>query len=168
MYREMRRKNQQLSEEESAGILEGCTSGVMAVLGDGDYPYTVPISYVYDKQAQKIYFHSAKTGHKIDAVRRMDKASFCVIDKDEVVPEKFTTRFRSVIVFGRVRVIESGKEWEEAIKKLAAKYAPGESSGSIQKEINTSPQFVIMELAIEHMSGKEGIELVKEKKKDNV
>ena len=103
MFRAMRRKKQQLSPGACAEILRRGTSGVLAVAGDGGYPYAVPLSYVYD--GQTVYFHSAKTGHKIDAVAREPRASFCVIDRDEVLPEAFTTAYRSVIVFGRVRVV---------------------------------------------------------------
>ena len=73
----MRRKRQQLAEEESIGILQKATSGTLALMGDNDYPYAVPISYVYHEG--KLYFHSALTGHKVDAIRKCDKASFCVI-----------------------------------------------------------------------------------------
>ena len=81
-FREMRRKRQQLAEEESIGILQKATSGTLALMGDNDYPYAVPISYVYYEG--KLYFHSALTGHKVDAIRKCDKASFCVIEKDDV------------------------------------------------------------------------------------
>ena len=81
-FRQMRRKRQQLSNEESIAILEKATAGTLALLGDDDYPYAVPISYVYHKG--KLYFHSALAGHKVDAIRKCDKASFCVIDQDDV------------------------------------------------------------------------------------
>ena len=96
MFRELRRKKQVLSEEESAKILKNGTSGVLALAGDNDYPYAVPISYVYD--GEKLYFHCAGSGHKLDAIKRNPKASFCVIDQDLVVPEEYTSYFRSVIV----------------------------------------------------------------------
>ena len=92
MFREMRRKKQILSEEETAEVLNRGTSGVLALLGDDDYPYAVPVSYVYCDS--KLYFHGAKSGHKIDAVKKCDKASFCVIDRDDVVPEEYTTYFK--------------------------------------------------------------------------
>ena len=104
-FREMRRKRQQLSEVESIGIMKKATSGTLALLGDNGYPYVVPISYVYHEG--KLYFHSALAGHKVDAIRKCDKASFCVIDKGEVHPEKYTTFFRSVIAFGRIHIIEN-------------------------------------------------------------
>ena len=99
-FREMRRKRQQLSNEESVAILEKATAGTLALLGDGDYPYAVPISYVYHEG--KLFFHSALAGHKVDAIRKCEKASFCVIEQDDVQPKKYTTFFRSVIAFGRI------------------------------------------------------------------
>ena len=119
IFREMRLRKQELSRQKVADILHKGTSGVLALLGDNDYPYAVPISYVYDDG--KIYFHSAKNGHKIDAIQRTAKASFCVIDKDLVVPEEYTTYFRSVIAFGKIRVIEDDREKRAAIEKLAIK-----------------------------------------------
>ena len=107
-FRVMRRMQQQLSEEESISILRKSTAGTLALLGDNDYPYAVPISYVYADG--KLYFHSALSGHKVDAIRKCDKASFCVIEQDEVHPEKFTTFFRSVIAFGRIHIIENEAE----------------------------------------------------------
>lgn len=100
MFREMRRKRQLLSEKESIDVLARGTAGVLALLGDDDYPYAVPISYVYNDS--KLYFHGAKTGHKIDAIKECSKASFCVIDQDNIVPEEYTTYFRSVIAFGKI------------------------------------------------------------------
>ena len=101
MFREMRRKKQQLAPERVEEILSRRTAGTLAVLGDEGYPYAVPLSYVYHNG--RIYFHCAKAGHKLDAIRGCDKVSFCVIDQDEIVSAEFTTYFRSVIVFGRAR-----------------------------------------------------------------
>ena len=119
MFREMRRKNQLLSEEAAVEVLERGTSGVLAVQGDDDYPYAVPLSYVYG--AGKLYFHSAVAGHKLDAIKRNTRVSFCVIDQDMIVPEKFTTYFRSVIVFGTIRLLEDKKEKQLALM-LACPY----------------------------------------------
>ena len=83
MFREMRRKKQLLSEAETTEILKTCTSGVLGVTGDNGYPYTVPLSYAY--KDNKLFFHFAKEGHKIDGIERNDKVTFCVIDKDEVI-----------------------------------------------------------------------------------
>ena len=110
MFREMRRKRQMLGKEECEEILNRGTSGVLALLGDDAYPYAVPISYVYEDG--KLYFHSARSGHKLDAVREYPKASFCVIDQDQIVPEEYTTYFRSVIAFGSIRILEMKKKNE--------------------------------------------------------
>lgn len=141
--------------------MEKGVSGVLALLGDDDYPYALPLSYVYCNS--KIYFHSAKTGHKIDAIRKAQKASFCVIDKDHVVPEEYTTYFKSAIAFGKVKIIENDEEKRRAIEKLAIRYRPGNEerrSQVIAKEYNA---FCMIEFEIEHMTGKQAIELVRKK-----
>ena len=95
MFRKMRRYRQQLGQEETISILKSGKTAVLGVLGDDGYPYTVPINYVYADG--KIYFHGAKSGHKIDAIKRCGRVSLCVIEKDDVVKEELTTYFRSVI-----------------------------------------------------------------------
>lgn len=161
MFREMRRKKQILTEEEAKEILYRGTSGVLALLGDDDYPYAVPVSYVYCDS--KLYFHGAKSGHKIDAVKNHEKASFCVIDKDDVIPEKYTTYFRSVIAFGKIHIMEDESEMRKAIELLAQKYHPDSSEDERNIAIDREwKPLCMMEFSIEHLSGKEAIELVKE------
>lgn len=161
-FREMRRKRQQLSDAESIEILKKATSGTLALLGDGGYPYAVPISYVYGEG--KLYFHSAKEGHKVDAIRACDKASFCVIDKDDVHPEKYTTFFRSVIAFGRIHIIEDEAEKLRIARLLGNRYNPHQEE-SLQKEIEHGlARMLAIRLDIEHLTGKEAIELMKEHK----
>ena len=159
MFREMRRKRQQLTEAECIEILMKNTSGVLAVLGDNGYPYAVPLSYVYDDGS--LYFHCAKSGHKLDGIKNCDKVSFCVTDQDLVVPEKYTTYFRSVIVFGRASVVEQEDEIRSAIEKIAIKYNPNDSKDNrdsvIEKEYNA---MCMVKIQIEHMTGKAAIELV--------
>ena len=157
-FRSMRRKRQQLSEEKSIGILQKSTAGTLALLGDNGYPYAVPISYVYADG--KLYFHSALSGHKIDAIRNCDKASFCVIDQDEVHPEKYTTYFRSVIAFGRIHIIEDEQEKLETARLLGDRYNPNQEE-ALQKEIEKGlSRMVMIRFDIEHLTGKEAIELV--------
>ncbi len=160
-FREMRRKRQQLSDEESVGILQRSTSGTLALLGDNGYPYAVPISYVYSEG--KLYFHSALTGHKVDAIRNYDKASFCVIDKDDVQPEKYTTFFRSAIAFGRIRIIEDEAEKLDTARLLGNRYNPNQDE-ALQKEIEHGQnRMLAIRFDIEHLTGKEAIELVKQR-----
>ena len=160
----MRRKKQCLSEEESVDILQKGSSGVLALLGDEGYPYALPISYVYHEG--HLYFHSAKKGHKIDAIKACSKASFCVIEKDEVHPERFTTYFRSVIVFGKIRCIEDEHQKMQAIQYLIDKYCASMSQESQKNEIQQYWQALQMiAFDIEKITGKEAIELVKAKDK---
>ena len=173
-FREMRRKRQQLSEEESIAILQKATAGTLALLGDNGYPYAVPISYVYADG--RLYFHSALAGHKVDAIRKCDKASFCVIEQDEVHPEKYTTFFRSVIAFGRIHIIEDegGTHDVDNIaggyhEKLATawifgkRYNPNQEE-ALQKELESGMSRMLMiRFDIEHLTGKEAIELMKQR-----
>ncbi len=161
MFREMRRSKQRLPQEVAVEILKRNTSGVLALSGDDGYPYAVPMSYVYADG--KIYFHSAKNGHKIDAIQRNEKASFCVIDQDQIVPEKYTTFFRSVIVFGRLRLVEDAPEMRRIASTLAMKYSADFKEG-IPKEINASIRnMAILELTVDHITAKEAIELIKQR-----
>lgn len=160
-FREMRRKRQQLSEEESVGILQRATAGTLALLGDDDYPYAVPISYVYHEG--KLFFHSALAGHKIDAIRKCDKASFCVIERDDIQPEKYTTFFRSVIAFGRIHIIEDEMEKLETARMLGNRYHPNDDE-ALQKEIeNGLSRMLAIRFDIEHLTGKEAIELMRKR-----
>ncbi len=160
-FREMRRKRQQLSQEETLSILQHATAGTLALLGDDDYPYAVPISYVYADG--RLYFHTALSGHKVDAIRRHSKASFCVIDKDEIHGKEYTTYFRSVIAFGRIRIIEDTDEKLRTARMLGDRYNPNDEE-SLQKELDKSLAHMAMIcLDIEHLTGKEAIELVRMK-----
>lgn len=163
MFREMRRKPQLLGEKETIEILEKSTSGVLALLGDEGYPYTVPLSHVYADG--KLYFHGAKVGHKADAIKNYDKASFCVVEKDEVIAEEYTTYFRSVIAFGRIRIIEDETEKRRSIELLAAKYGPGSKEKDMQAIDREYAALCMFEFTIEHVTGKEAIELVRQRKK---
>lgn len=159
-FRQMRRKRQQLSQKESIAILQNATAGTLALLGDDDYPYAVPISYVYNEG--KLYFHSALNGHKVDAIRKYDKASFCVIEQDDVQPEKYTTFFRSVIAFGRIHIVEDEKEKLEIVRMLGNRYNPNQDD-ALQKEIESGlSRLLAIRFDIEHLTGKEAIELVKQ------
>ena len=151
-FRPMRRMRQQLSKEVCNNILRNATSGTLAVLGDGDYPYAVPLSFIYADGI--IYFHSAKSGHKIDAIKREDKASFCVISKDEIHGEEYTTYFSSVIAFGRISIVTSPVEKLEGIKLLGRKYNPNDEEG-LSREIEKSlAHMELLRFDIEHLTGK--------------
>ena len=114
MFRKMRRFRQQLTDSACAEILENGQRGVLAVLGDGGYPYTVPLDYVYTDG--KLYFHSAVEGHKVDAVRAEPKASFCVLAQREQDADGWSYYFDSVVVF-----FPDAQMVEDDIRKNAAR-----------------------------------------------
>lgn len=163
MFREMRRKKQYIPNEECIEILKNASNGIMSVSGDDDYPYGVPLNYVYDEG--KIIFHCAKTGHKIDAIKNNDKVCFTVIGADKVVPELYATNFKSVVAFGRAKIVEDTDEKIRLTKLLAQKYRPG-----FEKEMQKEIDFELSALCaicieIEHMTGKESKFLAMERNK---
>lgn len=156
--REMRRFKQALTPEECAAVLERSTAGVLAVTGDGGHPYAVPLSYVW--LDGKLYFHFAMAGHKLDAIRADGRVSFCVVDQDRIVPEEYTTYYRSVIVFGTARVVDDPQEKRRSIEALGAKYRPGFEE-ELAAEIDGSwEHFLMVELAPERITGKQARELM--------
>lgn len=154
----MRRIRQQLTHDECIEILCRATAGVLAVTGDGGYPYAVPLSHVY--AAGRLYFHSALQGHKVDAIAADARCSFCIIDRDEVHPESFTTHFKSVIAFGRIHIIDDDEERLAALHMLGRRHAPHDAAG-LQREIDKDyGRVLLLRLDIEHLTGKQAIELV--------
>ena len=158
----MRRGKQLLPTEDTTAVMDRCTNGTMACIGDEGYPYSVPLSYVYYNN--KIYFHSAKAGHKIDAITKNPMVSFSVIDEDTVISEEYTTYFRSVIAFGKARITE-GDEHQEAFKALVEKYSGDQPEEAKHKEIAGCTQAYIIAIDVEHITGKEAIEYVNAKRK---
>ena len=151
MFRDMRRFKQQLSGEECEKLLIQGKRGVLAVLGDGGYPYTVPLNYIYD--GGHLYFHAAIQGHKLDAVRAYDKASFCVLDDGELSDDGWSYYFNSVVAFGRIREISDPAEKEQKLRLLGQKYFPTEDmvESDIQKN---AARCIVLELKAEHITGK--------------
>ncbi len=158
MFRKMRRFKQRLTNDECITILKNSKSGVLAVSGDDGYPYTVPLNFVYADG--KIYFHCAKSGHKLDAVRANDKVSFCVIDKNEVDAEKLTTLFKSVVVFGRAKIMSDTEKIKSAMTVFGLKY--NNDVAAVEKEIQREWNgLCCVEISVEHITGKQAIELMK-------
>lgn len=159
MFRKMRRLKQELSPAEARKILEEGSYGVLACAGDDGYPYAVPLNYVLD--GETIYFHCAMEGHKIDALRRSDRVSFCVVSRDQVVPEELTTYFVSAIAFGRARFVEDEAEKRAALMKFGLKYEPG-MDAHVQEHVGQSiARTALIGIRIEHLTGKEAIELTR-------
>lgn len=161
MFREMRRKKQKLAEEECYAIIERSNVGVMGVIGDDGYPYTVPVNPFL--MGDKLYFHSAKAGHKIDAIAKEPKVSFTFIDKDDVVEREFTTYFRSVQLFGKAYVVTDEEERQRAFRKLSERYCAGAMDRYDEIMAKEAKASLIVCVDIEHIAGKEAMELVKQR-----
>ena len=159
MFRKMRRNAQELPREEALAVLENGSTGILAVLGDGGYPYTVPLNYAL--MGGNIYFHCAPEGHKLDAIKKNGKVSFCVVGKDEVIAPIFSTDYRSAIAFGRARVVTEDGLKREALVGLAEKYGPDYMEAGREEIKSTWDRVVIVEIKVEHLTGKEAGKRVK-------
>ena len=153
MFREMLRKKQQLSQEECVDILKSELRGVLSVLGDDDYPYGMPLNHYYCEADGKLYFHGGQKGHKIDAMKRRDKASFCVYDQGFRRDGEWALNIRSVIVFGRIEFVEDRETVYRISEALSRKFTDDEAY--IRREIESSgPGTLMFALAPEHITGK--------------
>lgn len=163
MFREMRRKKQQLPVDEVEEILKSHNTCTLALSGDDGYPYSLPISYAYIEG--KIYFHCAKVGHKIDAIKSNEKVSLSIIDSDEVIEEKYTNKYKSVIVFGKARIIESKDEIYSDCVKMTKIICPTTDENGIREETERFiNETAVVEITPEHITGKEGLEFYKLRK----
>lgn len=156
-FRKMRRSKQELSASECALILKNEPRGVLSVIGDEGYPYGVPMDHWYDEESGHIYFHGAKAGHKIDAIKRCDKASYCVYDKGYRNDGEWALNIRSVVVFGRIKPVEDEDLKVKICTELCRKFTDDEEY--IRRELSSAGSRVLcLELIPGHISGK----LVKE------
>ena len=163
-FRAMRRGAQQLSAEECEAILREGSAGVLAVLGDGGWPYTVPMSFVWHNGC--VYFHCARAGHKLDAIRACEKVSFCVVGQDRVIPEEYTTYYRSVVVFGTAEEVLNPEESRTALAALADKYHPTGAPEVRDRSINRQfPALTVLKLIPAHITGKQSRELMRKRGK---
>ena len=144
MFRKMRRFKQELSQKECIEILKKEPRGVLSVQGEGGYPYGMPMTHWYNEKDGKIYFHGAKSGHKIDAIRNCDKVSFCV---------EWALNIRSVIVFGRLHIVEEPEKVVEICTNLCEKFTDDKAYAE-RELIHSGPAVLCLELEPEHITGK--------------
>ena len=153
MFRNIVRTKQALPEEECITILKKELRGVLSVLGDNDYPYGMPLNHYFNEEDGKLYFHSGKTGHRIDAIKRHPKASYCVYDEGIRENGNWYLTFKSVIVFGRIEIIEDRAKIYDIARKLSRKFTDDEEY--IENEVkNSGPGTLMFALVPEHMTGK--------------
>lgn len=151
MFRKMIKEEKQLSTAEVVDVLKKGEYGVLGTIGSNDYPYTVPVNYVF--QDEKIFFHCATSGHKIDNMNFNANVSFCVVGDTEIIPQKFNTQFKSVILFGKVKELFE-KEKEEGLMAIIRRFSGGHLVAGekyIKAQWDKTKTF---EITIEHMSGK--------------
>ncbi len=153
MFREMMRKKQQLPHDECISLLVEEPRGVLSVIGDEGYPYGMPMNHWYCPEDGRLYFHSAVKGHKVDAIKACDKASYCVYDKGFRREGEWALNIRSVIVFGRTEIVEDVKKAEDIVRRLSLKYT--NDTDYIEKEIKEAlDHTLVFALVPEHISGK--------------
>ncbi len=153
MFRELTRKNKQLSMEECIEVLKTETRGVLSVLGDGGYPYGMPMNHWYNEENGKIYFHSGKDGHRSDALRKNAKVSFCTYDRGYRKEGEWALNVRSVIVFGKIEIIDDFDTIAEITTKLSHKFTQDDEY--IRREIELyAHKTLLLVLSPEHICGK--------------
>lgn len=150
-FRPMRRFKQQMTDEECLALLRRAPRGVLAVLGDGGYPYTVPLDFLY--LDGHLYFHCAREGHKLDAIRCSPKASFCVLSEGTKEPDSWWYHFESVVCFGSVTVVDEPVRTDTLLRQIGAKYFP--QGYDIEDDMRkNAPRALVLDMQIEHLSGK--------------
>jgi hypothetical protein len=151
MFKAMRRNEKQLTEEEALAILLAGELGVLATVGEDDCPYAVPLNYALHEGC--IYFHCARTGHKLDNIRHNPKVSFCVVGDSEVVPAKFSTKYKSVILFGIAEEVV-GEEKKAGLDALIRKYAPDHLAAGEAYIQADGEKTRVIRIRIDHLTGK--------------
>lgn len=154
MFRTIRKKINEIDRNAAEELLLLSRRGVLAVNGDDGYPYAIPINYIYDRDAKRIYFHGARAGHKVDALCACDKVCFTVYGNETIKEEPWAPYMQSTVVFGRCHLLESSENTMALLKRFAMKYFPDEQM--VDEEIAHAGKAVQMfEIEIEHLSGKE-------------
>ena len=154
MFRPMRRKQRAIPEEAAKDLLFHARRGVFAVNGDDGYPFAIPVNYYYDREQGKIYFHGARSGQKVDALKKSDKVCFTVYGNEHFEAGDWAPYVQSVVVFGRCRLVEDAALTEARVRELALKYYP--SREEVEQEIAKALKGVqLYEITIEHLTGKQ-------------
>lgn len=154
MFRELQKKNKQISMEECIELLKKETRGVLSVIGEDNYPYGMPMNHWYNEENGKIYFHCGKSGHRLDALRKCNKVSFCTYDRGYREDGDWALHVKSVIVFGTIAIVEDMETIADISRKLSYKFTQDEEY--IQNEIDKyAKATLLMQLTPEHICGKQ-------------
>jgi len=154
MFRTIRKKKNEIDIIKINSLLKNARRGVLAINGDDNYPYAIPINFLYDQDDNKIYFHGARFGYKVDALKKCDKVCFTVYGNETFKEENWAPYMQSVVVFGRCHLLESNEKTINILKRFAIKYYPSEEL--VDEEIRKCGKIAqLFEIEIEHISGKE-------------
>lgn len=152
-FRELARKNKKLPHEDCLELLARETRGILAVCGDGGYPYAMPMNHYYNPEDGCIYFHCGKAGHRLDALKRSDKVSFCICEQGRRKPGEWAYDVRSVIVFGRVEILDDMDRIVAISRALCHKFTSDEAY--IENEIRLHAKgTLLLKLTPEQICGK--------------
>lgn len=152
MFKNMRKSERQLGNDEIKDILNSGEYGILATTGENNYSYAIPLNYVYWNNS--IYFHCAFEGNKIDNINLNNKVCFCVVGKAEIIPNKFTTKYKSAVAFGKASSISDDNEKKKVLYGFIQKYSPDfkmEGSIYIDKAVSKTN---IIKISIEHVTAK--------------
>ena len=154
MFRSIRKKKNDIGIDAAKELLLNCRRGILAMNGVEGYPYAIPINFYYDKENNKIYFHGARVGHKIEALLARDKVCFTVYGNETIKEEPWAPFVQSAVVFGRCYLMKSNPDSMVRLKQFAMKYYPEEDL--VDEEIRKVGKATqLFEIEIEHISGKE-------------
>lgn len=153
MFRKMRRFKQELSHQDCIEVLRQEPRGVLSLIGENGYPYGIPVDHWYDEESGNLYFHGAREGHKIDAIRNCAKASYCVMDQGFRREGEWALNIKSVVLFGQITLVEDQEKALRVCSNLCRKFTEDEEY--LERELKSAGDRVLcLELRPEHMTGK--------------
>lgn len=148
----VRRQDRLLDESQASELIVNGEYGFLSLIDNGQ-PYGIPISYVYDGK-DSIYFHCAPEGKKLKLIEQNPSAIFCIVGQTAVQPSKFTTAYESVLISGKIQLIEDDRERMSALLLLVDKYSPEYKEIGAKYAQGSFARTAILRLDIEHISGK--------------
>lgn len=151
MFKEIRKQKRELFDEDIKSVLLNGEFGTLATISENGYPYSLPLSYVYYNDC--IYFHGAKEGHKLENIKNNNKVSFSVVTDTLLQPKTFSTKFKSVVVFGTASKVDDDLK-AEVLLQLIKKYSPDHlDTGAVYLD-KVKGITQVMQISIDHMTGK--------------
>jgi hypothetical protein len=152
MTKLLRREDRRLDDVAAMSLLKRGEYGILSTVDENNHPYGIPVNYVV--MEENIFFHCATEGHKLENLTANNGVSFCVVGRTELIPEKFSTRYESVVVFGHADIIQDSVLKLNALRALVAKYAPDHIAAGEAYIDKLMDQTAVVRIAIEQLAGK--------------